>query len=50
MNMQFSGKYDLLDQLAEVHHRVGCLAEDMRDLMEDLVDPDEPPTAPMSDG
>ena len=40
----------LFDRLAEVHHRVGSLAEDIRDAMEDLVDPDEPPTAPMSDG
>ena len=40
----------LFDRLADVHHRVGCLAEDIRDAMEELVDPDEPPTAPMSDG
>ena len=40
----------LFDRLAEVHHRVGSLAEDIRDAMEDLVDPDEPPSAPMSDG
>jgi MerR family transcriptional regulator/heat shock protein HspR len=40
----------LFDQLAEVHRRVGGLAEELRETLEASRDLDESPTAPTTDG
>jgi MerR family transcriptional regulator/heat shock protein HspR len=40
----------LFDRLAEVHRRVGGLAEELRDTLEGTLERDEAPTAPTTDG
>ena|SRR5579875_722628 len=40
----------LLDRLAEVHRRVGGLAEELRETLEDMARLDQPPTTPTTHG
>ena len=39
----------LFDRLAAVHRRVGGLADEIREALEEPIEPGEPPTAPTTD-